>query len=161
MKLNLGCGKDIREGYINIDFTNYNGVDVVHDLNAPLPYADNTIDEIVAQDILEHFTYVNTDRIFNYWVRVLKSAGVMILQVPDIDKHIDMYLNHKIERHTNKPVDIYRLRSLIFGGKGYVGNGHYTCFNKKTVIELFQKHNLEVIEYTDLEKGILVTGKKV
>ncbi len=29
-KLNLGCGKDIRKGYINLDLKKLPGVDIVH-----------------------------------------------------------------------------------------------------------------------------------
>ena len=47
MKLNLGCGRDIREGYVNLDKAGLDGVDVVHDLNVfPYPFEDNEFDEI-------------------------------------------------------------------------------------------------------------------
>ena len=32
MKLNLGCGKDIKEGYVNLDVVDYGG-NQIHDLN--------------------------------------------------------------------------------------------------------------------------------
>lgn len=39
MKLNLGCGNDIREGWVNLDINKKEGVNVVHDLNeVPLPF---------------------------------------------------------------------------------------------------------------------------
>ena len=38
-KLNLGCGNDIRQGYINLDVAELDGVDVVWDVNKlPLPF---------------------------------------------------------------------------------------------------------------------------
>ena len=41
MKLNLGCGKDIRHGYVNLDIVNYGG-NQIHDINAfPYPFEDN------------------------------------------------------------------------------------------------------------------------
>jgi len=55
MKLNLGCGKDIRKGYVNCDYIKNNGVDKVIDLNKfPYPFKDNSVDEIIMQDIFEH-----------------------------------------------------------------------------------------------------------
>lgn len=47
MKLNLGCGSDYRQGYINVD--RISGVaDVIHDLNEfPYPWPDNAADEIL------------------------------------------------------------------------------------------------------------------
>ena len=55
MKLNLGCGRDIREGYVNLDKVGLEGVDVVHDLNVfPYPFEDNEFDEIYCSHVLEH-----------------------------------------------------------------------------------------------------------
>ncbi|MFH1903658.1 MAG: methyltransferase domain-containing protein, partial [Candidatus Omnitrophota bacterium] len=54
-KINLGCGKKIRKGYLNLDFVKAEGVDVVHDLNQyPWPFQDDTFDEIYASHLLEH-----------------------------------------------------------------------------------------------------------
>ena len=54
MKLNLGCGKDLREGYVNIDIVDYGG-NIIHNLNSyPYPFEDNTFEEIYASHVLEH-----------------------------------------------------------------------------------------------------------
>lgn len=38
-KLNLGCGKDIKAGYVNLDIVKLDGVYVVWDVNKlPLPF---------------------------------------------------------------------------------------------------------------------------
>lgn len=57
MKLNLGCGKDIRDGWVNIDYRKGPGVNLAIDLDDDmirLPYADGTVTEIYAAHILEH-----------------------------------------------------------------------------------------------------------
>ena len=54
-KLNIGCGKDIRRGFVNVDYLKSKGVDVVCNLNNyPYPFQNNQFDEILAKDILEH-----------------------------------------------------------------------------------------------------------
>jgi len=54
-KLNVACGRDIKEGYINLDFVDALGVDIVHNLEKfPYPFKENTFDFIYAQQIIEH-----------------------------------------------------------------------------------------------------------
>ena len=57
-RLHLGCGRDIREGWINLDASSLPGVAVVADLddcrNTPLPLADGSIDEFFGNHVLEH-----------------------------------------------------------------------------------------------------------
>jgi ubiquinone/menaquinone biosynthesis C-methylase UbiE len=53
VKLNLGCGEDIRKDWINLDCINFDGVDVVCDLKKlPWPFKDNTFDEIYSRGTL-------------------------------------------------------------------------------------------------------------
>lgn len=80
MKLNLGCGGDIKKGWINLDFTEGEGVDIVHDLNIlPLPFEDEKFDYVLCQDILEHIDFIPLiDDIY----RLLKINGNLRIRVP-------------------------------------------------------------------------------
>lgn len=54
-RLNLGCGRSVRSGWINLDVAPLPGVDVVHDLDdLPLPFADASFDRVDCIDVLEH-----------------------------------------------------------------------------------------------------------
>jgi len=82
MKLNIGCGKDIKEGWVNCDNAKGDlpkGVIRV-DLSKPLPFPDQTFDEILASHVLEHIVeYANTvDECF----RVLEPKGIMTIRTP-------------------------------------------------------------------------------
>jgi len=80
-KLNIGCGKDIKKGYINLDCIKLPGVDVVHDLKKhPLPFKDNYFDEIYASHVLEHVE--NWTETMNELYRILKNKGLLIVRVP-------------------------------------------------------------------------------
>lgn len=57
MKLNLGCGRNIMPGWINVDSMFNHGVNLVRDLDNVLlhfPYEDNTVDDILLSHVIEH-----------------------------------------------------------------------------------------------------------
>ena len=57
--------------------------EVRHDLTAALPYPDNSIAKIQAQDVLEHLPMERVPFVLNEIYRVLKPGGVFRLSVPD------------------------------------------------------------------------------
>lgn len=79
-RLNLGCGTDIRPGFVNLDSAELPGVDVVHDLRElPLPFADERFAEVVCQDVLEHLDYAP---LLGEIHRVLRPGGRVWIRSP-------------------------------------------------------------------------------
>lgn len=54
VKVDLGCGKAKPEGFIGVDRYPMPGVDIVADLDAPLPIASDSVDLLYASHSLEH-----------------------------------------------------------------------------------------------------------
>lgn len=56
LRLNVGCGRDTRDDWVNIDVYDAPGVDVVCDLDdhPKLPFDNDTVDEIYASHLIEH-----------------------------------------------------------------------------------------------------------
>ena len=54
-RLNIGCGRDIKKGYVNLDRAKLPGVDVVCNINMfPWPFPNNYFDEVYCSHVLEH-----------------------------------------------------------------------------------------------------------
>lgn len=85
-RLNLGCGHDVRPGYVNLDVVEFPGVDVVHDLNVlPLPFDDSEFDEILCSNVLEHVDYVP---LLGELHRILRPRGRIRIGVPHFTSRI-------------------------------------------------------------------------
>lgn len=86
MRLNLGCGDDIRaksEGWVNHDIRGHSpGVDVAWDLNTfPWPWPDNSVQEIAAVSVLEHLNKTLIESLGECW-RILRSGGHIKIKFP-------------------------------------------------------------------------------
>jgi ubiquinone/menaquinone biosynthesis C-methylase UbiE len=80
-KLNVGCGKDIKEGYVNLDVVKLPNVDVFHNLDKyPWPFKDNTFEEIICDNVLEHLESIIKP--VEELCRISKAGGKIIVKVP-------------------------------------------------------------------------------
>lgn len=83
--LNLGCGYHKLEGFTNIDNRAEVKPDQVCDVIEGLPYADNSIDMIRADDFLEHIPIGKTVQVVEEIYRVLKPGGIFESSTPSTD----------------------------------------------------------------------------
>jgi len=97
VKYNFGSANKIIDGFYNVDIVNMSGVDIVWDLTkTPYPFVKEPVDEIIAQEFLEHIPLAKTEKVLREWYRILKSGGKATIQVPDIGKMCEMYVNGEI-----------------------------------------------------------------
>jgi len=81
MKLHLGCGNDYKSGWVNVDLQSGVKADEYYDLNIfPWPWPDNSVDEIWADQLLEHLN--DTPGVMQEAYRVLKAGCSFSGQVP-------------------------------------------------------------------------------
>jgi SAM-dependent methyltransferase len=92
IRLNLGSGNDYMEGWINIDQYAPHKVDARFDI-IKLPYDNNTVDEIKAFHVIEHFPWSKGNEALREWYRVLKPQGRLWLETPDFLASCREYVN--------------------------------------------------------------------
>jgi len=83
-RLDVGCGKNLRDGHIGIDKSSLSDAYFIIDVEKEhLPYGDFTVDSIYCSHTLEHIE----DIIFvmNEFWRVLKWEGTIEIHVPHVD----------------------------------------------------------------------------
>lgn len=136
-KLVLGCGLDKREGYINIDIRSNVKPDLIHDLAKPLPYESNSVDEILAKDVLEHLPWRAVKGVLRDWFRVLKAGGRMYLQTPDL--HV---LAHKIAGEEIR--EWQQINYWMYGAQDYPENTHKAGFTVYSLAGLLREVGFRV-----------------
>lgn len=122
-KLNLGCGDQFLDGYINCDMLPNVKTDKVFDLEKfPYPFADNFADEVLMDNVLEHLhDIVSTMREIH---RILKPGGVVKIIVP----------YGKADRAIQDPthVHFFTEKSMNYFTEGYHFD-YYTEFRFKKI----------------------------
>src|ERR1700753_2863067 len=82
VRLDLGCCKNRREGFLGVDQRNFEGVDFVTDLNHIWPWEDDSVEEIHMSHCVEHFSGEQRAHIFNEMYRVMQVGAKATIITP-------------------------------------------------------------------------------
>lgn len=129
-KLNLGCGKRTKKGWINLDKVPLDGVDIVHDIeHLPLPFKNNEFDIILCKALLEHIEYIP---IMKELYRILKKNGKLIIIVP----HFTSKFSYSDPTHEN----LFSVETFEYFVKDMKNNWYFNFgFNKLNIKLNFSK----------------------
>jgi predicted SAM-dependent methyltransferase len=97
IKLNLGCGPNLKPGWVNIDLF-HSPADLTLDLREPWPFPDQSVTYIYSEHVLEHFEFHReVPHFLSEAKRVLCSGGTFDVGVPDSEWPIRSYGNAEDE----------------------------------------------------------------
>ncbi len=82
MKLNLGCGDMLLDGFTNCDLYNPKA-DTKCDVKS-LPFPDGSAELIYSSHVIEHFHFHEAFDVLREWKRVLKDGGILEIETPDL-----------------------------------------------------------------------------
>jgi len=140
MRLNLGCGHDIRSGYINVDL-------LPGGQNAPDNYRqgdiktldwlveNGVVEEIVALDCLEYVESNMLTEMLTNWVTKLCNGGTMKVLIPDC------YSVAKAFAQGQLSLDEY---SQITFGTNISTDQRVSVLDSQTLINILQKLGLTI-----------------
>lgn len=101
MKINIGAGDTRYEGFVNVDYDARCKPEYVVNLEQePLPFEDNTVEQVIAHHVLEHMGdgYFH---ILQELYRVCKHGAIIDIRVPHC-RH-DYFLNDPTHRRPITP----------------------------------------------------------
>lgn len=160
MKIHLGCGPNIKEGYINID-AYYDHPEVENYDIFNLPYENESVDEILSEHLIEHIKFKYEEQFWNETFRVLKPGGKLIVETPDLewlckvfvenaDDFKEFYkVGHKDHYFGNGRSVEHRwgiLTTHFFGNQNGEGQFHYNGFTKQKLLKI-----ADLIGFSDCE----------
>lgn len=147
-KLNLGCGYDRQEGFVNVDLNAFHNPDLVCDVKALPLLPSGYYEEIWAIDVLEHLHRDDTEVALKEWSRLLKKKGILRLRATSLLDLADLLRRipeHQVDRQKT-------IVQNLFGTQAYTGDYHYTGFTRPLMTHYLQEAGFEPQSW-DLKEG--------
>lgn len=129
MKLHIGCGSIRKEGYINIDSRATNATDEVMDATA-LKFASGSVDEISSCHMIEHLDKAGGKKFLTECKRVLKQGGTLHLELPILEKVVEMWRDDRLSDTT--------FINALYGIQRHPGDFHRYGYTTKTITTMLQ-----------------------
>lgn len=83
MKLHIGCGREIKKGFVNIDRTKSKGINLVLNVGKEkLPFEDSSVDFVLANHFIEHLDTDETTFMLDELYRVCKLNAIIEFVAP-------------------------------------------------------------------------------
>lgn len=127
--LNIGCYYMKLENFINVDINEECNPDILKDIRE-LNFEDNSIDLILASQVLEHFIYSDCTLILNNFFKWLKIGGHLIIEVPDIGVIMEKISTGKAK--------FEEYRGAIIGNLDIKGQKHEMQFDYNSLTKLLK-----------------------
>lgn len=131
LRLNLGCGFAPLPGWINVDLVGASA-DFAWDLKLGLPFADNSIEAIAHEHLLEHLPVSAGMGLHQECLRVLKPGGVLRVAVPDAGAVLRSY---------GGSGDMLAVNAMFYGW------GHRMMYDADLLIRLLRRAGFPVAEH--------------
>mgnify|MGYP002623092141 FL=1 len=137
MKLNLGCGNRVMDGYVNIDFHPASDKVQQGDITE-LCYPSGSVEHIIIFHTLEHLTKDQAEELIVAMVFWLTSGGILEIEMPDRAKCIKCMEEGRTENKGRSKGGIRNVgASGILGGAPHKKVEYHTwvCKNAELILE--------------------------
>lgn len=154
LKLNVGCGPDFKEGYINIDTCPIDSRVVKMDIR-DLKYEKESVDEIYARDVIEHLPLEDTKKSIKNWSEICKKGGRLFIQTICWDSIIKAYYANVW--------NIEVVNYMLFAGKNWVDGSsrledfHKSVYSSNLLVSLLEQNQFDIdqIKFDSIDEALL------
>jgi predicted SAM-dependent methyltransferase len=155
-KINVGCGYDKREGYLNVDMDPACAPDLLIADNNFTNLPRKHYEVLLAHDVLEHIPRAESLNALLEWADLIAPAGTLQLQTSNIVAIGEMMKAVRTyERH-----HVYT--TFCYGNQMHPGDYHFTGFTDITLRVLLVSAGFEVRSFEETDTWLYaVEGRKV
>jgi predicted SAM-dependent methyltransferase len=90
-KVNVGCGNEPFQGWINLDLSPETSADILWDVNDGLPFPDNSCAVVYSEHFLEHLSVQEGVRFLTECRRSLQLGGIVRIGMPCVQEVARQY----------------------------------------------------------------------
>jgi len=140
----------------NVDFRQLPTVDIVADLEEPLPLENDSYDGIFSHFLMEHLRLTKVRGFISEVYRILKPGGIAII----ITANLLEQAKWLIEKEEWDDVII----QMIFGGNpDYPENYHRSSLSPQYALKLFKEarfQSVDIFEHPETKTDMIIEAKK-
>ena len=159
-KLQIGCGPNPLEGWLNTDVSiNLRRRNPIFmDAGKPFPMPDASFDYVYSEHLFEHLTYRQALNMLRECYRILKPNGVIRIATPNLEFLVDLY-EHP-EKDINKAyIEFNAERSGMPSSPVYAVNyfhitwGHKIIYDPKTLACFLEEVGFKDVKLCEMSKS--------
>ncbi|MFC1843566.1 methyltransferase domain-containing protein [Thermodesulfobacteriota bacterium] len=173
IKLELGAGTN--RGIAGWTYADVNeNCDLILNLEAPIPFPDNSVSEIYSSHLLEHFHYHSLVNFLKECLRILKPGGLFNAAVPNAKIYMEAYQHPEaFDADTfcqYKPAFNYNSKIDYVNYIAYMDGQHKYMFDEDNIVAILKKNSFKDVKLRKFDKildfqsrdiqSIYVLGKK-
>jgi predicted SAM-dependent methyltransferase len=167
-KLHIGSGRNILSGWLNVDLAPSRGQAFL-DARRPFPFADQMIDYVYSEHMIEHLNYANGLSMLAECFRVLKPGGKLRLATPDLAFFVRLYRDHKTsieEGYIKWMTDTFIPSATSYCDTFVINNslrdwGHQFIYDEKVLSEALEHAGFVKVKRCEMQRSNDPTFRKI
>src|ERR1700722_13627304 len=153
--LNVGCGYNPKDNFINLNFEWNPGIDICWDITAArIPLPSNSLEGVYTEHCLEHIPFEKCFENLKEFHRLLKPGGTVRIVVPDGQIYFDLYQAKKTDKSVQLPYAENEETPAISINRIFRSHDHLFIYDFETMALLLGK-----VGFRDIKKESYGTGR--
>lgn len=156
--LNVGCGANISDNFVNIDYQWREGLDLCWDITNGIPLSTESFKGIYTEHCLEHIVFDKCQLVLDEFYRLLENGGTLRLIVPDAELYINLYFKSQQGElvdfpYVSKDNIVGVLTPMAIVNSIFRDHGHLFAYDFRTLSEMLKKSGFKIIKRVEFMKG--------